>query len=95
MAAEHAIHINFGFSVGDSVRRGSQAAAYFVHDNTGNTRRRREPAGMRQAGPDVAFSGSPPPRNRSRREIGHLDGKLDGADLVNQMEDCHRRIARL
>jgi hypothetical protein len=36
---------------------------------------------MRKTGPDVAFSGSPSTRNRGRREIGHLDGKLGGADL--------------
>src|SRR5215472_7590036 len=78
-----------------SARWCGKAPADFVYDNTGKPRRRSKPAWMSEAGGGIALSCSPSPSDCSGRKIGHLDGKIGGVDLMNQVQDRHCRIARL
>jgi len=78
-----------------SARRSGHAAAHLVYDDAGEPRRRSQPARMSKAGSNIALSRPPSARHGGRREIGHLGGKIGGIALMNEVEDRHRRVARL
>src|SRR5262249_43030160 len=91
-----------GYSLGSgsaefglSVRRGSKPVAGLVDDHAREARRRRQPARMREARRRVTFSPLSSSRHRGPGQNPHPCCEIGTIALVYEVEDRHRRVARL
>jgi hypothetical protein len=75
--------------------RSGYPAADLVNDDARETRRRRQPARMRKARCHVTLPRFPSARYRTRRKIPHLGSEIRSAALMHEVQDSHRRAARL
>ena len=74
---------------------GGYPATELMNDDARETRWRRQPARMGKARRHVAFPRFPSARYRTRRKIPHLGCEIRSAALVDEVQDRHRRVARL